>query len=245
MFGKTLAKTGLVAAAVGIPYVAFNDGVRNTVSQQWKSLAGTDRPAQTVSVEDEILKDARLRAAAANSENPPDQTTWNEPTLTGPPADNFLSVIRFDVPPEWVTSRWSQVLAIEAESQLQGLRVPLVTGHELDDLAGSLTYYFDKQRRVQRLAFDGKTGDPRKLIDSVTQFYGFQEERTLAAGLYLVKWNGKPTSVLQIRYASVVRADEPNARYDVRLEINRPAAEYGLSPEAIAMLREDQHTKRW
>lgn len=245
MFGKAIAKTGLVAAAVGVPYVMMNDGVQNTVRDQWNSLASSNRPVQTAPADDEVLRDAQMRVAAANGELPPDQASWKQATLTGPPADNFLSVLRFDVPPEWVTSRWSQVLSTPAEANLQGLRVPLVTGHGIDDLAGSLTYYYQKDRQVQRLAFEGKTGDPRKLIDTVTKFYGFREEPTLGAGLYLIKWNGTPTSVLQIRLATVVRADSPHTRYQVHLEINRPAEKYGLSSEAIAMLKEDQHTNRW
>jgi hypothetical protein len=112
-------------------------------------------------------------------------------------------------------------------------------------LAGSLTYYFDHQRQVQRLAFEGSTGDPRKLIATVTQFYGFREERTLGAGLYLIKWNNRPTSVLKIEHAPVVRATSPHKRYHVRLEINRPGKSYGLSSDALAMLRHDDRTQRW
>jgi hypothetical protein len=128
---------------------------------------------------------------------------------------------------------------------LEGLRVPLVTGHETDDLAGSLTYYFNHKREVQRIAFDGYTGDPRPLIATVTQYYRLHEEPTLGAGLYLAKWNGNPTSMLRIRHSPVVRANYPNSHYEVRLEINRPAVRYGLSPAALATLRQDDLSNRW
>jgi hypothetical protein len=98
---------------------------------------------------------------------------------------------------------------------------------------------------VQRLSFEGTTGDPSKLIATMTQFYGFREERTLGAGLYLIKWNNHPTSVLKIEHAPIVRAASPHKRFHVRLEINRPTASYGLSSEAIAMLRHDERTDRW
>ena len=48
-----------------------------------------------------------------------------------------------------------------AELDVQGYRVPLVTGTSRDDLAGSLTYYFDKTHHVTHIHFRGTTGDPQ------------------------------------------------------------------------------------
>jgi hypothetical protein len=245
MLVKPLVKTGILAAAIGTPCVMFNDGVNEFVRDKWNSVSGSSESSHTAAPPDEILRDAQIRTASMAGDGSQAGAAESGPTLTGPPAENFLSVLRFDISPEWVASRWSQVPTVLSDTNMQGLRVPLVTGHELDDLAGSLTYYFDKHDQVQRVAFEGSTGDPRKLIAETSQFYGFQEEPALGAGLYLIKWNGSPTSLLRIRYASVIRASSPNSRYEVRLEINRPAKEYGLSNEALAMLREDRATKHW
>ena len=58
--------------------------------------------------------------------------------------------------------------------QLQGYRVPLVTGTTLADVAGSLTYYFNAQQRVQRITFRGTTGDPSVLATLLAQRLSFR-----------------------------------------------------------------------
>jgi len=120
--------------------------------------------------------------------------------------------------------RWERVSAGLADIDLQGYRVPLVTGTADDDLAGSLTYYFDKQQKVQRITFHGTSGNPRKLVTLLTGRYGFLRQSTDDPSLYLyqVKWNGKPTSELRIKPARVVRADAPHSRFEIELAMKRP-----------------------
>jgi hypothetical protein len=245
---RTLLKLMVLVAAVGVPYAIFSDGWRNTLREKWNSMTAftksTSTPNETSSPDD-VIQDSLHAPAAANVPATGAVPGSPQPTLTGGHTDNLLSVLRFDVSPEWVSSRWSRVSTTLAEMDLEGLRVPLVTGSETDDLAGSLTYYFNHKREVQRIAFDGYTGDPRPLIATVTQYYRLQEEPTLGAGLYLAKWNGNPTSMLRIRHSPVVRANYPNSHYEVRLEINRPAVKYGLSAGALATLRQDDLSNRW
>jgi uncharacterized protein DUF6690 len=142
-------------------------------------------------------------------------------------------------------SRWSRVSTVLADFDLEGLRVPLVSGTNLDDLAGSLTYYFDKQHHVQRITFHGYTGDERKLADLASRQFYLKPVQSLHAALLLSKWNGEPTSVLRVTLASVVRADSPNTRLEVMLEINRPSANYRLSPEMKDLLERDRLAGRW
>jgi hypothetical protein len=145
-------------------------------------------------------------------------------SIEGYPATDLKEVLHFDGTPAWVMSRWPRVSAGLATLDLQGYRVPLVTGTAQDDLAGSLTYYFDKDQHVKFISFQGATGDPRKLIALVTAKYGFKPEQTNDPGLtlFMVKWNGKPVSELRIRPARLVRADHPHARYDIYLAMRRP-----------------------
>jgi hypothetical protein len=70
--------------------------------------------------------------------------------------------------------------------------VPLVTGTRPDDIAGSLTYYFDKRQQLQRITFEGVVGDERRLVNFVTGQYKLKAEPTLGAGLYVAKWSGRP-----------------------------------------------------
>jgi hypothetical protein len=145
-------------------------------------------------------------------------------SIEGFPATDLKEVLHFDGTPAWVMSRWPRVSSGLATLDLQGYRVPLVTGTAQDDLAGSLTYYFDKEQRVKFISFQGATGDPRKLIAMVTEKYGFKPEQTNDPGLslFMVKWNGKPVSELRIRPARLVRADQPHSRYEIYLAMRRP-----------------------
>jgi hypothetical protein len=163
----------------------------------------------------------------------------------GPTTTNFGEVLRFDISPPWVTGRWPRVTTVLAEQGLEGLRVPLVTGMNVDDLAGSLTYYFDRYHRVQRLAFDGYTGDERRLLSLIVQHYGLQPEPTLDAAMYVARWNGKPSSVVRISRAPIITHDSPHSQLHVMLELNRPSYEYGLSPDFLQILDRDRNARRW
>ena len=67
------------------------------------------------------------------------------------PMPSLAEVLRFDVTVAWVMQRWPRVSTGLPYLQLQGYRVPLVTGTTVADLAGSLTYYFNAQQQVQRI----------------------------------------------------------------------------------------------
>jgi hypothetical protein len=137
------------------------------------------------------------------------------------------------------------VSTVLADQKLEGLRVTLVTGTELEDLVGSLTYYFDARGSCRRISLHGNTGDERKLVELVASQFGMNPEPTLGVGMYVARWNGMPTSVLRIAYAPVVRSSNPHNRLEVSLEINRPDGYYGLSQEFAELLLSDRHTRRW
>jgi hypothetical protein len=93
--------------------------------------------------------------------------------VSGPQVQDFSEIFRFDLTPNQVMKRWQQVSASLRHLDLQGYRVPLVTGIDDTDLAGSLTYYFDPRQRLRRITFVGTTGNPLRLTHFVTQHYGF------------------------------------------------------------------------
>ena len=147
------------------------------------------------------------------------------PPLEGAGVRDFGEVFRFDVKPGWVVARWPRVSAGLAPLQLQGYRVPLVTGTARDDLAGALTYYFNPRQQIQRLTFQGTTGDARKLVHLVTTRYGLARRLTNDPGMFLYERrdpNGKPNSFLWIRPAGVVKASDPRSRLEVALLLERP-----------------------
>jgi hypothetical protein len=144
-----------------------------------------------------------------------------------PTANDLADVFRWDVSPPWVLGRWPRVSAGLADVDLQGYRVPLVTGGQSDDLAGSLTYYFDRRQRLKRMLFQGSTGDGRRLVALLATRFGFVREWNNDPSLYLyrVRDGKKVVSELRIQPARVVRADSPHSRFDVALLIARPAGD--------------------
>jgi hypothetical protein len=207
--------------AIGMPYLASSS------SDWWKSFSSrfassdSDAKTQTGGTGGQVA--ARPGGALQPGVPPTDPTARRLP-VEGFGARDLADVLRFDGTPSWVMTRWPRVTAGLATPDLQGYRVPLVTGTLSDDLAGSLTYYFDKNQQVAWIQFHGTTGDPRKLVSLVTSRYNFSQQRTNdpSLALYQAKWNGTAHSELRIRPMPILRADQPRARYEVDLAMKRP-----------------------
>jgi hypothetical protein len=131
-------------------------------------------------------------------------------------------VLSFDRTPAWVLGNWPRVTTSLADLQTQGYRVPLVTGTREADLAGSLTYYFGNQR-LERILFQGTTGDARQLVTLLGAQFGFSRELTDDPSVYLyrVRRGSRVVSELRIKPAPVIRKSEGNARFDVNLYLER------------------------
>lgn len=147
-----------------------------------------------------------------------------EMPLDGGEVEQFWEVLRFDLTPSFVARRWPRVTTSLHELQLQGFRVPLVTGTEPHDLAGSLTYYFNHDRRLKRITFAGTTGDYRRLLQLLATHYGFVRRPTNTPNVILFEApsTGEATSYLWIRPADVLRADEPLNQFRLNLVLERP-----------------------
>lgn len=175
--------------------------------------------------------EAAARAAAPTAEP---QTDKRLPALdsalgglVGAEVHDLAEVMRFDVSPGWIIARWPRVSAGLAQLQLQGYRVPLVSGTAWDDVAGALTYYFNPRQEVQRLTFQGTTGDARKLVHLVTTRYGLARRLTNDPGMFLYERqdsNKASKSFLWIRPAAVVKASDPLGRLEVAMLLERPEA---------------------
>jgi len=166
-------------------------------------------------------------------------------SLVGRPVEDLREVLRFDITPQWVTDRFSRVTTVLADLQLDGLRVPLVTGTGPDDLAGSISYYFDQSGHLQRVMLHGFTGDPTAIVGTMTQFYGLTNQPTIEAGVYTKSWNTMPVHLLRITRAPIVYSDALHHRFTVFLELNQPDLRYGISTEAQRIVSSDRNTSRW
>jgi hypothetical protein len=245
---RHVAAAGVVASVVGGPYLATETEVGRNLTGSVRQLVGSpsDRTSSGTSqvanahYATEQLWDAKL------GERSLENLVGESPqSLVGGPVADFRDVLRFDITPDWVTRRYARVTTVLSELQLEGFRVPLVTGTRPDDIAGTVTYYFRHDGRLQRVSLHGFTGDPSRVIELMTQHYGMQPRPTLDTGVYTVEWNGRPTSVLKITRAPVMYADATHHRHTVFLELNQPHVDYGLSREASRIVASDWSTGRW
>ncbi len=228
----------LLASAAGGPYVLYE----TTAGQQARQMFQSDAAPVT---------------PTTHAADPYWGMTGNDPSLnplnpgTGqhaleqPPILSLREVLRFDIAPPWVIGRFPRVSTVLADMQLDGLRVPLVTGTSPADLAGTLTYYFDPYKRLQRVTIHGVTGDPDRFVAELQQLYQMAQEPSLGGGLYLLTWNGRPASVLHIAPAPVIYADSAYSRFNVFLELNQAGLAYGLSDEAQQLINAGKQTRRW
>ncbi len=168
-----------------------------------------------------------------------------EPQLVGTTVKDIREVLRFDIDAPWVLNRFSRVSTVLADLNMEGLRVPIVTGTQADDVAGTLTYYFDPSGKIQRVTFHGFTGDPNRMVSVMTENYGLSREPSLEAGVYTRRWNGTPVHFLRLTYAPVVYSDAIHQKYTVFIELNQPNLSFGISPEARKIVDSDHYSGRW
>ena len=158
---------------------------------------------------------------------------------------DLREVLRFDIVPGWLPQRFARVSTVTSNVKMDGLRVPLITGTQPKDIAGTLTYYFDSSQMLNRINLHGLTGDPTLLANLMVQFYQLKPEQSLGGQLFTTRWNNRITSVMQISPAPIIYAGADHSKYIIFLELNQPTNQYGLSDEASEVLRNAQATQRW
>ena len=208
MFTRKMLVPAAIAAAIGVPVVSSSEFAKLATS------VGAPSSQQVV-----------IDPLAA-----PEQ-----PELLYIPVQNFSEILRFDVDPNWVAGRWERVSTAPGADGLQGMRVALVTGGNPWDVCGALTYFFDRERRLQRIQMTGVTGDASPLVQILLSQFGFEGHTTTTAGLYTARRSGQVVGILRLDHAIVLDANDPNQRLSLLLEINRPDGPYALSAGTIRM----------
>lgn len=173
--------------------------------------------------------------AGATNIGPTGIPGYPTPAMQPDPVD-FREFFRFDATPDWVVQKYPRVSTVSSERELDGYRAPLVTGTGLKDLSGTITYYFDRYQKVQRIQFQGLTGDPQPLIFLMTKYYYFSPKPILGGQLFVVAWNANPTGVLEITRANVVFAQNQANSFRIFLEINQPNVPNGVSSDGQQIL---------
>ena len=242
MFPKRLFLPALLVVAIALPIALHEDGLGSLTGRLQKKKSTKLAEPKTETKKSTSTTDMdELHRLAKPTENLGSGTV----PIEGTPVSDLSEVIRFNITPEWVMQRWPRVTAELSDLDLEGLRVPLVTGTARHDLAGSLTYYFDDRKYVQRITFHGFTADEQPLVELLVKHCVLRPEPTLGRGLYLAKWSGIPRSALWVRHAPVIDASQQFTQLELELELNRPGRGYRLSKRFNDLLTEQQMSGRW
>ena len=242
ILNKPMTAALLLAGAAGGPYVLYEtdagQAARNTATQAIGVAPTTSSPVASTNANNSWW-------GSNSSDGGSQAASSGAPVLSVTQINSLAEVLRFDIPPAWVMQNFPTVNTGVGDLTLDGLRVPLITGTRPDDLVGTLTYYFDRFQRVQRISLHAVTGDPTRIGNELQRNYRLQQQPALGGGLYTTTWNGTPTSILNITPATVITAEQQNARFTVFLEINQPGLQYGLSAQAQALVQSGKQMNRW
>lgn len=230
MLPRTITAPTLLVASIGVPYVASNAPewtrqVRDAATAAPPAAAAGDPAAAPVAT-------PAKTAVALAPPSPSGSVFPNVTPLEGLPTYSLADVLRMDVSKEWVYQRWPRKSTALAELDLYGVRVPLVTGTQLHDLAGSLTYFFGADGRVRRIAFHGLTGDTTQVAMLVHQRFGLAAHPTATTGEQLLQFRqgDDVISELRTRPAPVLWATKPHESFAVDLVLQDPATARPIAP---------------
>ena len=206
MISRAAILVTILGAAIGVPYVMSN---MNTKSSDTGTIRNTLANFTGIGVPSDIESAPKTDSRKRNAEIYP-----------------LADVLRSDITTEWVYSHWNRKSAGVADPGMFGIRVPLITGTSVGDLAGSLSYYFNSQNRLQRISLRGRTGDPTQIVNLVVQRFGFRPQPPKIPGeqLYQVIHHEKIKSELRIRPEPVLLASSPHKSYSVVLELEDPTS---------------------
>lgn len=129
---------------------------------------------------------------------------------------------RYEITPAGILGRWPRVTTGLVKQSLRGYRVPLVSGTRIDDLSGSITYWFNSQGRCSKIEFIGRTGDARRLVELLESRFGLEQVTPIEPGTYLYQltWSNQALSWALIRPSEIIRESEPFDRFAIELSLS-------------------------
>ncbi|MCS7239605.1 MAG: hypothetical protein NZ899_15265 [Thermoguttaceae bacterium] len=183
------------------------------------ALGGASEPANRQA------KEAKPPSKEGNADVPAEPISVAE--LKATPL-RWEEIFRFDITPEEIVRRFPRVSVGLGSLELQGYRVPLVTGTRPEDLAGSLTYYFNARGQVELIEFVGTTGAAGPFVSFCHRRFGLAQRITNSPGLFVYEKPHPDTrrnSALVIRPAPVLHVGEEYGRFSLELKLFRDAWE--------------------
>ncbi len=231
---RTLLFVVVLIVAAGAPYLItksqqlVDSGEDGGLQSIWtrmtgaaaESVGGSQNPVTPLSEE----KDPSLPGRGVDTKT------------SGPIGYSVADLLRFDIRPNWVMQTWNLVTSDLPESSLTGMRVPVVTGTEPTDFAGSLTYYFGKNQQVERMKLHGFCEDPSGVMSLAQQRFALRQYAAQGSPTYLAYFGDQPISIMRIIHAPNRESGDASKRYEIDLELNLPREGAMLSPEKMMLL---------
>jgi hypothetical protein len=225
----------VLAAAIGGPYFYFDgsEQVSDWLKKKPESRQGEFDLQQFTSLAGNWQDGSQLGLDGAPVTGlPPGAERVDTKSIEFTPMiGNLAEVFRFDVTPAWIKSYWPRVTVAHGAEDLICYRVPLVTGPNPFDLTGSLTYSFDANMRVQRIAFHGFTEDPTRIVYHAKQVHGLGLDKIIGNGWYSKRFGQDVKSVLGLQHGVHASGFDSSPQTQVTMEINHPYGSYRLSRE--------------
>ncbi len=207
MFSRPMLFLGVLIASVAVPYILLDENLAASVRGQWERLVGR------ASEEKDDLLDSFSSTGAASP--------YFAATPASPQPTTIEQIFRFDITPRWALARWPRASTVAGEPEQLGMRMAVVTGTGPDDVAGSLTYYFDPHHRVQRITFTGLTRDPRRLLTAVVTPYALKSQPTTEAAYYIAGDAREPTSEVTVSHPSLFDPSASTPLTEVSVDLSR------------------------
>ncbi|MEO0531986.1 MAG: DUF6690 family protein [Planctomycetota bacterium] len=227
MMARSLGLAGLLGAAVGGPYVVSQANNGNLESPWGSPQAAEPATPDTVAV-------PAFDRSALEDPNGPGAEVYKSPAaLAGPVGITLEQALDWNITKNWVYRHWARKSTGLADPTLFGVRVPLVTGSGMTDVAGSMTYYFDNAGVLQRMRLRGLTADTSRIVHFATTRLGMQPRQPFSPGdqLFQAIEIKRLRAELQTTPESVLWATQPHGSFGVRLEATRPGSDYYVTPQ--------------
>lgn len=228
----------LLSASVGVPYVVSHSQ-KGTLGN-WSGASAT--ASQSGAVAPAAPPHAQIQGTIVSAPGTVTNGTTTFASASGnvplrsAPVLPIEQVLRFDLAKDWVYLQWPRKTTGPTDVGLFGVRVPLVTGTQLYDLAGSLTYFFNSAGEMEHISFRGRTGDPTRLTQFLMTTYEMEPQAAPPGEQLLqVKRSGYPQSELRTRPDAIMRASSPLSAYSVELELARPGSKRLLPERPIPL----------
>lgn len=250
MFGKPFFFAITLFVAATAPYVCSKYELLEPLKAKLRKVESAERSLTGSSTTPRQAREsgATLPVSHSTSFKPP----LAEPEVVAPALTNkyqgidlpLTHLLSFEVTPDWVRENWESVTNCAGELGLQGWRVAYFQASPESDFAGSVTYYFDKERRVQRILLHGYSSDPSGIVQLATSHYQMRRIPGVESDLYVARLHDRPVGGLSIEFCRLLNAGDRDKQCEVLLELNRQRSEYGMSREFERLLNRNQKANK-